>query len=51
MGIGMQIAYLGLQGTASLEAEAVVQLLRLQPYSTYEFRMVAKGPEIARQYL
>jgi len=35
MGIGMQIAYLGLSGTASMEAEAAVQLLRLQPYSTY----------------
>jgi len=35
MGIGMQIAYLGLPGTASLEAEAVVQLLRLQPYGNY----------------
>jgi hypothetical protein len=35
MGIGMQIAYLGLPATASLEAEAAVQLLRLQAYSTY----------------
>lgn len=35
MGIGMQIAYLGLPATASLEAEVAVQLLRLQPYSTY----------------
>jgi hypothetical protein len=35
MGIGMQITYLGLPGTASLEAEAAVQLLRLQLYGTY----------------
>jgi len=33
MGIGMQIIYLGLPGNASLEAEAAVQLLRLQPFS------------------
>ncbi|MDQ7980349.1 hypothetical protein QYH69_24225 [Paraburkholderia sp. SARCC-3016] len=35
MGIGLQIAYLGLPQTACLEAEAAVQLLRLLPYSTY----------------
>ena len=35
MGIGMQITYLGLPGTASLEAEAGLQLLRLQPYGIY----------------
>ncbi|WP_028222429.1 hypothetical protein [Paraburkholderia oxyphila] len=35
MGIGMQITYLGLPGAASLEAEAALQLLRLQPYSAY----------------
>ncbi|BCZ84563.1 hypothetical protein PTKU64_82380 [Paraburkholderia terrae] len=33
MGIGMQIIYLGLPGSASLEAEAAIQLLRLQPFS------------------
>ena len=33
MGIGMQIIYLGLTGTTSLEAEAALQLLRLEPYS------------------
>jgi hypothetical protein len=32
MGIGMQITYLGLPGTASMEAEAGLQLLRLQAY-------------------
>ncbi|WP_236072412.1 hypothetical protein [Paraburkholderia domus] len=31
----MQITYLGLSGTASLEAEAAVQLLRLEPYGSY----------------
>jgi hypothetical protein len=30
MGIGMQITYLGLPGSASMEAEAGMQLLRLQ---------------------
>ena len=33
MGIGMQIIYFGLTGTTSLEAEAAIQLLRLQRYS------------------
>jgi hypothetical protein len=33
VGIGMQIIYFGLTGTASLETEAALQLLRLQPYS------------------
>ncbi|NLP63661.1 hypothetical protein [Paraburkholderia sacchari] len=32
MGIGMQIAYVGFSGTATLESEAALQLLRLQPY-------------------
>ena len=35
MGIGMEIAYAGLSGTASLECEAALQLLRLQPYAAY----------------
>ncbi|RZF24569.1 hypothetical protein EVC45_38205 [Paraburkholderia sp. UYCP14C] len=35
MGIGMQIAYVGFSGTASLESEAAMQLLRLQPYAAY----------------
>lgn len=34
MGIGMQIIYLGFPGTASMEAESALQLLRLQPYGT-----------------
>jgi hypothetical protein len=33
MGLGMQIIYFGLTGSTSLEAEAALQLLRLQPYS------------------
>jgi len=33
VGIGMQIIYFGLTGTTSLEAEAAIQLLRLQRYS------------------
>ncbi|TDG02258.1 hypothetical protein E1N52_40610 [Paraburkholderia guartelaensis] len=32
MGIGMEILFLGLPGTAWLESEAAIQLLRLQPY-------------------
>ena len=32
MGIGMQIVYLGFCGTAPLEAEAAVQLIRLERF-------------------
>ncbi|WP_180727160.1 MULTISPECIES: hypothetical protein [Paraburkholderia] len=32
MGIGMQIVYLGCSATAALEAEAAMQLMRLQPF-------------------
>jgi len=35
MGIGMQIVCIGDPGAASLEAEAAIHLLRLQPYSRY----------------
>jgi hypothetical protein len=35
MGIGMQIAYIGISGTACMESEAALQLLRLQPYAAY----------------
>lgn len=35
MGIGMQIAYIGFPGSASLESEAALQLLRLQTYAAY----------------
>jgi len=35
MGIGMQIFWLGLPRTASMEAEAGLQLLRPQPYGIY----------------
>ncbi|MEX3693447.1 hypothetical protein AB3X91_18655 [Paraburkholderia sp. BR14263] len=33
MGLGMQIVYLGFPGSATLEAEAGVQLLRLERFS------------------
>lgn len=33
MGIGMQIVYLGFAGAARIEAEAAVQLLRLERFS------------------
>ncbi|CAM2188751.1 Metal ABC transporter ATPase [Paraburkholderia sacchari] len=33
MGLGMQIVYLGFAGTAAIEAEAGVQLLRLERFS------------------
>jgi hypothetical protein len=33
MGLGMQIVYLGFAGSAAIEAEAGVQLLRLERYS------------------
>jgi hypothetical protein len=33
MGLGMQIVYLGFAGSAAIEAEAGVQLLRLEPFS------------------
>lgn len=33
MGIGMQIAYFGFAGSARLEAEASIQLMRLEPFS------------------
>jgi hypothetical protein len=33
MGIGMQIVYLGFPGNARIEAEAAVQLLRLERFS------------------
>jgi hypothetical protein len=33
MGIGMQIAYFGFAGSAQLEAEASIQLMRLEPFS------------------
>jgi hypothetical protein len=33
MGIGMQIVYLGFPGTARIEAEAGIQLLRLMRYA------------------
>lgn len=33
MGLGMQIVYLGFPGSAALEAEAGVQLLRLERFS------------------
>ncbi|CAM2144179.1 hypothetical protein FHX57_006945 [Paraburkholderia tropica] len=33
MGLGMQIVYLGFVGSAAIEAEAGVQLLRLERYS------------------
>ena len=52
MGIGMQIIYLGLPGNASLEAEAAVQLLRLQPFSAafsdcrLEIEQVGQTPEL-----
>ncbi|TCG04470.1 hypothetical protein BZM27_40680 [Paraburkholderia steynii] len=41
MGLGMQIIYQDLPGTASLEAEAAVQLLRLQPFGAVfsDFRL------------
>ncbi|BCF93572.1 conserved hypothetical protein [Paraburkholderia caribensis] len=32
VGIGMQIVYLGCSATAALEAEAAMQLMRLQPF-------------------
>ncbi len=32
MGLGMQIVYLGFSGSANIEAEAAVQLLRLEPF-------------------
>lgn len=32
MGIGMQIAYFGFAGSARLEAEASIQLMRLEPF-------------------
>jgi hypothetical protein len=32
VGIGMQIVYLGCHATAALEAEAAMQLMRLQPF-------------------
>jgi len=32
MGIGMQIAYFGFAGAAQLEAEASIQLMRLEPF-------------------
>lgn len=35
MGIGMQIAHVAFSGTASLECEAAMQLLRLQRYAAY----------------
>lgn len=35
MGIGMQITYIGFPGSASLESEAALQLLRLQTYAAY----------------
>jgi len=34
MGIGMQIAYFGFAGSARLEAEASIQLMRLEPFGT-----------------
>ncbi|PRE80708.1 hypothetical protein C6Q13_28375 [Burkholderia gladioli] len=34
MGIGMQIAYFGFAGSARLEAEASIQLMRLDPFCT-----------------
>ncbi|CAB3962201.1 metal ABC transporter ATPase [Burkholderia aenigmatica] len=34
MGIGMQIAYFGFAGAALLEAEASIQLMRLEPFCT-----------------
>ncbi len=33
MGIGMQIAYFGFAGSAQLEAEASIQLIRLERFS------------------
>lgn len=34
MGIGMQIAYFGFAGSTRLEAEASIQLMRLEPFCT-----------------
>ncbi|MEX3973834.1 hypothetical protein [Paraburkholderia caribensis] len=46
MGIAMHICYVGLPASSTLETEAALQLLRLQPFGSFftDCELVVEGP-------